>query len=211
MARSTRRRAAFGGAICLAATAAQASAVAAQPLAPATELGVSGKRLNVQVGSRVSVTGRVRGPGAVTASLQVNRGWHWMTLDRDRTSATGRYVLRARVHTTMSARVRVRLSTGVDRRIGRLNVYRTAYASWYGPGFYGNRLGCGGTLAFGQLGVAHKTLPCGTRVTLRLGRRVVRVPVIDRGPFVAGREFDLTAATAHALGFSGYGPIQVAS
>jgi rare lipoprotein A len=48
--------------------------------------------------------------------------------------------------------------------------------------------------------VAHKTLPCGTRVTLRKGDRVVRVKVVDRGPYVGGREFDLTEATRHRLG-----------
>ena len=91
--------------------------------------------------------------------------------------------------------------------IGRLNVYRYAYASWYGPGLYGNPLGCGGTLGAGTLGVAHKTLPCGTKVTFRHGGRAVRVPVIDRGPYVGGREYDLTAATAQRLGFHGHGAI----
>ena len=57
------------------------------------------------------------------------------------------------------------------RVLGRLNVYRSAYASWYGPGLYGNRLGCGGTLGPGTFGVAHRTLPCGTKVTLRRGER----------------------------------------
>jgi rare lipoprotein A len=94
-----------------------------------------------------------------------------------------------------------------DRKLGRLNVYRAAYASWYGPGLYGNALACGGTLGAGTLGVAHRTLPCGTRVTFKRGRRTVRVAVIDRGPFVGGREYDLTAATAQRLGFHGHGTI----
>ena len=67
--------------------------------------------------------------------------------------------------------------------------------SWYGPGLYGNKLSCGGRLTPGTLGVAHKTLPCGARVTLRRGDRVIRVRVVDRGPYVGGREFDLTSAT----------------
>ena len=58
-----------------------------------------------------------------------------------------------------------------------------------------------------QLGVAHKTLPCGTKVTLRHNGRRVRVPVIDRGPYVGAREYDLTAATARKLGFRGHGGI----
>lgn len=61
----------------------------------------------------------------------------------------------------------------------------------------------------GRLGVAHKSLPCGTRVTLRHGRRTVRVRVIDRGPYVGAREFDLTAATKDRLGFDGVGSVQV--
>ena len=87
-------------------------------------------------------------------------------------------------------------------------MFRTANASWYGPGLYGGHLGCGGTLDAGDLGVAHKSLPCGTKVTLRHHGRVVRVPVIDRGPYVAGREYDLTEATANRLKFRGHGAIQ---
>jgi rare lipoprotein A len=93
------------------------------------------------------------------------------------------------------------------RSLGRLNVYRSALASWYGPGLYGAHLGCGGTLSAGSLGVAHKSLPCGARVTLRHRGRILRVRVIDRGPYVGGREYDLTAATAQRLGFSGHGAI----
>jgi rare lipoprotein A (RlpA)-like double-psi beta-barrel protein len=73
-------------------------------------------------------------------------------------------------------------------------------ASWYGPGFYGNRTACGQTYSPAILGVAHRTLPCGTLVTLRYGARSVTVPVIDRGPYVAGRSLDLSYATKLALG-----------
>ena len=59
---------------------------------------------------------------------------------------------------------------------------------------------CGETLTASTLGVANRTLPCGTLVTLRYRDRTVRVPVIDRGPFVAGRDYDLTWATKLALG-----------
>ena len=57
------------------------------------------------------------------------------------------------------------------------------------------------------LGVANKTLPCGTLVTLRYGTRSIRVPVVDRGPYVAGRDFDLTEATKRVLGFEGVGEV----
>ena len=76
-------------------------------------------------------------------------------------------------------------------------VFHAVVASWYGPG---GRTACGQTLTVATLGVANRTLPCGTIVTLRYRNRTVRVPVIDRGPFVAGRDYDLTWATKLALG-----------
>ena len=144
--------------------------------------------MNVRMGRRAVVRGVIR-PAGSTVALQIRRGNRWVTLDRDRTNARGAYVLRDRQRRPLSARARVMVSRGPSgsRRIGRLNVYRHALASWYGPGFYGRRdRAAAGASATPQLGVAHKTLPCGTRVTLRHRGRVVRVPVIDRGPY-AGR------------------------
>jgi rare lipoprotein A len=85
----------------------------------------------------------------------------------------------------------------------RLTTYRQAGASYYGPGLYGNGVACGGTLEPGTLGVANKTLPCGTMVKLRYHGHSITVPVIDRGPYVAGRDYDLTEATRERLGFPG--------
>src|SRR5260370_74728 len=73
-------------------------------------------------------------------------------------------------------------------------------ASWYGPGFYGNRTACGQTYTPEILGVANLTLPCGTLITLTYGARSITVAVIDRGPYVAGRMLDLSNATKLALG-----------
>jgi rare lipoprotein A (peptidoglycan hydrolase) len=73
---------------------------------------------------------------------------------------------------------------------------------------YGLGLACGGVLGREQLGVAHKTAPCGTLITFTYAGRSLTVPVIDRGPYVAGREWDLTGATAAALGFPGLGRIE---
>jgi rare lipoprotein A len=100
--------------------------------------------------------------------------------------------------------VRVRGSRSPARH---LTSYRLAGASYYGPGLYGNGVACGGTLEPGTLGVANKTLPCGTKVKLRYRGRSITVPVIDRGPYVAGREYDLTEATKDALGFPGVGDV----
>jgi hypothetical protein len=181
------------------------------PTASIAKVGVGKRRLNVRAGRRTVVKGtvlpRVKG---LIASLQIRGTKRWVTIDRDRTGSSGRYRLHDRRKFPMSARARVVVRAGGDkakRRIGRLNVYRYALASWYGPGFYGRRTGCGGTLGYSQLGVAHKTLPCGTKVTLRHNGRRVRVPVIDRGPYAGAREYDLTAATARKLGFHGHGSI----
>ena len=202
--RPTLRSALAAGALSLTLPVAPA---AAQSTATIAATGVEKKRMHVRAGKRVLVAGAARpGTAGVVASLQVKREGRWRTLDRDRTGVAGRYVLRDRVRRPMSAPARVRVGTA-RRHVGRLNVYRTAYASWYGPGLYGNALGCGGRLSPGRLGVAHKTLPCGTKVTLRRGTRTVRVRVIDRGPFVAGREYDLTEATAQRLRFTGHGSI----
>jgi rare lipoprotein A (peptidoglycan hydrolase) len=73
---------------------------------------------------------------------------------------------------------------------------------------YGLGLACGGVLGREQLGVAHKTAPCGTLITFTYAGRSLTVPVIDRGPYIAGREWDLTGATAAALGFPGLGRIE---
>ena len=62
-------------------------------------------------------------------------------------------------------------------------------------------------LTSSTLGVANKTLPCGTLVTLHYAGHTVRVPVVDRGPYVAGRDFDLTEATKRALGFGDTGEV----
>ena len=79
--------------------------------------------------------------------------------------------------------------------------WHTSVASVYTD--YGGPLACGGRLARNQLGVAHKSAPCGALITFRYAGRIVRVPVIDRGPYIAGREWDLTGATAELLGFNG--------
>jgi rare lipoprotein A (peptidoglycan hydrolase) len=77
--------------------------------------------------------------------------------------------------------------------------WHVAYVSWYGPGFYGNRTACGLAYTREIVGVAHRTLPCGTRVMFRNGSRVVTTTVIDRGPYVAGRNWDLSAGLCTAL------------
>jgi hypothetical protein len=90
-------------------------------------------------------------------------------------------------------------------QLSSLDGWQTSVASVYFD--YGGPLACGGRLRRDQFGVANKNLPCGTMVTFRYGGRALRVPVIDRGPYIKGREWDFTGATAIALRFNGLGPV----
>jgi hypothetical protein len=90
------------------------------------------------------------------------------------------------------------------------NVWRyDPEASFYGPGFYGQRTACGVALTTTVMGVAHRTLPCGTLITFRNPEngRTATVPVIDRGPYVAGRIWDLTGGLCAYLRHCYTGPI----
>jgi rare lipoprotein A len=80
---------------------------------------------------------------------------------------------------------------------------RTAGATWYGPGLYGNQTACGQTLQAGTIGVAHRTLPCGATVKLAYHGHTLVTQVIDRGPYTPGNAFDLTNGARRALEFSG--------
>jgi hypothetical protein len=195
--------------------AAGVPASAQRRVAVGARLVTHGVRRNVSAGRKALVRGRVATGGAGrTVALQF-RGRHgWFTVDRDRTDEGGRFRLARRVASATSARARVRFAgdarnATATKTIGRVAGFRSAAASWYGPGLYGNPLGCGGRLTAGTVGVAHKTLPCGTKLMLRYRGHSVQASVVDRGPFVAGREFDLTSATARRLHFAALGTIQV--
>lgn len=81
-----------------------------------------------------------------------------------------------------------------------ITVFRLSRASWYGPGFFGHRTACGQVLRKTTLGVANRTLKCGSKVTILYHGHSITVPVIDRGPYTKGIYWDLTEATAQALG-----------
>ncbi|WP_445150302.1 septal ring lytic transglycosylase RlpA family protein [Baekduia sp. Peel2402] len=202
-----------------AAASAPAAAKTAVPPPVATKasssLTVSSVRRTVIAGKRVVVRGTLRPAGsgrAVALQVRQKSGGGWITVNHDRTNAKGRYVLAWRAAKTGTRRIRVHFGgtrelSSARHQAGTTRVYRRALASWYGPGLYGGHLACGGTLTPGTLGVANKSLPCGTKVTLHYKGRTVRVPVIDRGPYVGAREFDLTAATKTKLGFGSTGTV----
>jgi rare lipoprotein A (peptidoglycan hydrolase) len=73
-------------------------------------------------------------------------------------------------------------------------------ATWFGPGFYGQTTACGQTMTPAIVGVASRTLPCGTLVLVNYGGHRLTVPVIDRGPYASnGAVWDLTWGAASAL------------
>jgi|GEM_PF-800725 len=104
-------------------------------------------------------------------------------------------------------KARIASSGVVNRYTARklIGSMRSSGASWYGPGFWGNRTACGQILRPATQGVAHKTLPCGSKVLIGFRGRFVITTVIDRGPFISGRTWDLTGATARSLRFDGVG------
>ena len=86
--------------------------------------------------------------------------------------------------------------------------WRSALVSNYGPGSYGHRTADGTVISADSMIVAHKTLPFGTLVEFEYGGRRAVAVVADRGPYVAGREFDLGPGVARTLGLNGVYTVQ---
>lgn len=182
--------------------------------APQTEtVSVSVKR-HALAGRRMKAGGRIgtRTKGR-SVLIQQRAGRNWKTVARTTTRSGGRFSAYWRPTATgrQATRAFVRGTSGIAPAVrqikGGVTVYRPRFASYYGPGLYGNSLACGGRLSPGTVGVAHKSLPCGTKVTLHNRGRTLTVKVIDRGPYVGGRFYDLTAATKQKLGFGSTGTV----
>jgi rare lipoprotein A len=90
-------------------------------------------------------------------------------------------------------------------------IYRPSRATEYGPGFYGKQTACGQRLRRGTIGLANRTLHCGESVAIYYKGRTLVVPVIDRGPYANGADWDLTVATGKALGIKGTAQIDAVS
>jgi peptidoglycan lytic transglycosylase len=118
---------------------------------------------------------------------------------RWRADVTGRLTTRATAGDTSGTGAALALAAPLETTV---TVYRPATATWYGPGFYGRMTACGLRMTRKLLGVAHRTLPCGTQVAITYKGKAITVPVVDRGPFKRGRRWDLTSAAATALDFT---------
>jgi rare lipoprotein A len=180
-------------------TGPQAAAAGGQP----TGITVAGHR-NVMAHQTVALHGQVA-PGGSHPVVVLAGGRKLHT----HTAPDGSYRVRWHVPGSGSYRVRATVADApsVHSNSARVVAFRPAEASYYGPGLYGGGLACGGTLSPGKLGVANKTLPCGSKVTLRYHGKTVTVPVIDRGPYAGNREYDLTVATKAKLGFPSTGTV----
>jgi rare lipoprotein A len=142
--------------------------------------------------------------------LQVHSGAGWRNLAVSRTGRLGGFRLGYVPSSGIARRLRLAFSgdRGNSRSVhpaGAVTVYRQSEASWYNDG---GATACG---FHAGLGVANRSLPCGTKVGLRYGGHSVTAVVDDRGPYVGGRSWDLNQSTAAALGFSGVGTVWATS
>jgi hypothetical protein len=136
-------------------------------------------------------------------------GWRWTTTASTtvapggsfsaswQTNHIGRFSIRALVGASTSAQAAAASPTLT------VTVYRPSLATQYGPGFYGQRTACGQVLKPSTIGVANRTLRCGMPVAIYYDGHTLVVPVIDRGPYANGADWDLTEATGRALGIPG--------
>jgi rare lipoprotein A len=122
------------------------------------------------------------------------------------TNHIGRFAIRAVV--TSPSSVAQTASTTPSLTV---TIYRQSLATQYGPGFYGHKTACGQKLNRSTIGVASRTLGCGTDVAVYYEGRTMVVPVIDRGPYANGADWDLTEATGRALGIDGTAQIGAVS
>jgi rare lipoprotein A (peptidoglycan hydrolase) len=148
-----------------------------------------------QAGRTLQIQRQVPG-GAWTQTATTTVAPDGTFLARWRTDEIGSFAVRALIAgTQVQAADAAPLTTSVT-------VYRPARATWFGPGFYGKHTACGQVMSHALLGVAHRTLPCGTPVSVFFAGKSVTVPVIDRGPFANGARYDLTSAVAQAVGMT---------
>jgi rare lipoprotein A len=155
-------------------------------------------------GKLAAISGHVTpGSGDVIVEARLGQGI-WTTITTTPTDGAGDFALSWKPFKAGLYDFRVTpvnaAATATAPTLGSLSVYRRQKATWYGPGFYGRRTACHVKLTRRTLGVAHRSLPCGTKVEFFSAGKKITVPVIDRGPYVSGVTWDLTLATTRALG-----------
>jgi hypothetical protein len=145
--------------------------------------------------------------------LPATPGASWVPVAVVNAASTGAFT--ATWHTTTAGQLTIRAvlqgnqasSATASPPSLSVTVYRRSVATLYGPGFYGKRTACGVVLRRRTIGVANRTLPCGTVVQIYYNGYVMTVPVIDRGPYTHNASWDLTMAAGRALGMLGTGVV----
>jgi len=187
-------------------------------------LSVSGGGITLQapqtglLDGTVRFTGTVAQPGAgetVTIERQSAFPGYWLPATSAAVGPGGVFSARWRVSQSGSLSVRAVLGSpgasaaSAGRIAGTpgtpaltLTVYRSAVATLFGPGLYGRRTACGERLTSTLIGVANRVLKCGSMVAIYYAGRELDVPVVDRGPYAKGVVWDLTMATAKAIGIT---------
>ena len=176
-------------------------------------------RASAMLRNGLSFSGTAAGANGQTIEIERSghqTGWRWTPTARAviangsfnavwSTNHIGRFSIRAVV---VSAKL---ASPATATPPLTVTVYRPSRATWYGPGLYGRRTACGERLTRTTIGVANRTLRCGESVALYYAGRTLVVPVIDRGPYANGADWDLTQATSRALGTPGVAQIGAVS
>ena len=150
--------------------------------------------------------------GAVALQVQTRKGWRNVARAVAGAGGTYAFAWRARRAGELVLRVVGGVATTAAAGTGggvvvatpqaTLSVYRNVIATWYGPGFYGRHTACGEIMSRSIVGVADRTLSCGTPVSISYDGQTLVVPVIDRGPYGGAATLDLTRAAALELGIT---------
>jgi rare lipoprotein A len=195
----------------------------------------SGNRTVSATGSGITIVShasgflrnQVRFTGAVPASasgqtVEIERrghetNWSWAPTAHSTVASDGSFSVVWRANHIGRFAFRAILQSGSGLRAAAaspmvtVTVYRVATATLYGPGFYGKHTACGLKLTRSTIGVANRTLRCGEHISVYYQGHTLSVPVIDRGPYANGADFDLTMATGKALGLTGTSQIGAVS
>lgn len=121
---------------------------------------------------------------------------------------------------TTPSRATAKASGGADKapappsegkQAREVGVDDTMVSSWYGPGFNGEVTASGDIFHSWEYTAAHKSVPLGTKLMVSYGGESVVVEVTDRGPYIAGRDLDLSRAAAERIGltYAGEGVVEV--
>jgi hypothetical protein len=162
-----------------------------------------------------SVPAADAGRTVVIERLGHETGWTWASTVNATVAHDGTFS--ATWHTDHIGRFSIRVIVASNARTAAVaptitvTVYRPSLATLYGPGFWNRRTACGQVLKRSTIGVASRTLKCGEKVAVYYRGRTLIVPVIDRGPYANGADWDLTMATGSALGITGTATIGAVS